>query len=120
VSKFFATSFCTFSKTKIPFYCTMCLNSKACTSVYFHIETISIHSSIHNAYKVWPLPAYDARCLLRGLEVLSNRRIVASARFAREILVGRVDCADLALMQRFEEVPCSRQRNAGLLTFFLN
>jgi hypothetical protein len=67
---------------------------------------------------VWPLPAYDARCLLIGLEVLSDRRIVASALFARDILVGRVDCPDLALMLRFEEVPYSRRRNAGLMTFF--
>jgi hypothetical protein len=53
------------------------------------------------------LPAYDTRCLLIGLEVLFDRIIVASALFARDILVGRVDCADLALMLRFEEVPYS-------------
>jgi hypothetical protein len=64
------------------------------------------------------LPAYDARCLLIGLEVLSDRRIVATALLARDILVGMVDCADLALMLRFEEVPHSKRRNAGLLTFF--
>jgi hypothetical protein len=64
------------------------------------------------------LPAYDARCLLIGLEVLSDKRIVASALFARDIMDGRVDCADLALMLRFEEVPYSRRRNAGILTFF--
>jgi hypothetical protein len=69
-------------------------------------------------WRVWPLTAYDARCLLIGLEVLSDRRIVASAFFARDILVGRVNCADLALMLRFEEVPYSRRHNAGLLTFF--
>jgi hypothetical protein len=44
-------------------------------------------------WRVWPLPAYDARCLLIGLEVLSDRRIVASALFERYILAGRVDCA---------------------------
>jgi hypothetical protein len=65
-------------------------------------------------WRVWPLPAYDARCLLKGLEVLSD----TNALFAREILVGKVDCADLALVLRFEEVPYSRRRNAGLLTFF--
>jgi hypothetical protein len=64
------------------------------------------------------LLTYDARSLLIGLEVLSDRRIVASALFARNILVGRVNCADLALMLRFEEVPYSRRCNAGLLTFF--
>jgi hypothetical protein len=69
-------------------------------------------------WKVWPLPAYDAKCLLIGLEVLSDTRIVASALFARDILVGKVDCVDLAPMLRFEEVPYSRRRNAGLLTFF--
>jgi hypothetical protein len=36
-------------------------------------------------WRVWPLPAYDARCLLIGLEVLSDRRNVASALFARDI-----------------------------------
>jgi hypothetical protein len=67
---------------------------------------------------VWPLLAYDARCLLIGLEVLSHRRIVDSALFARDILVGRVDCPDLALMLRFEKVPYSRWRNVGLMPFF--
>jgi hypothetical protein len=61
---------------------------------------------------------YDARCLLIGLEMLSDRKIVASALFARDILFGWVDCADLALLIRFEEIPYSRQRNAGLLKFF--
>jgi hypothetical protein len=69
-------------------------------------------------WRVWPLPAYDARCLLIGLEVLSDRRIVDSSLFARDILFGRVDCADLALMLRFEEVPYSRRSYAGLLAFF--
>jgi hypothetical protein len=67
---------------------------------------------------VWPSPAYDVRCLLIGFDVLSDKRIVASVFFAWDILVGRVDCADLALIQRFEEVLYSKQRNAGLLTFF--
>jgi hypothetical protein len=69
-------------------------------------------------WRVWPLPACDARRLLIGLEVLFDMKINASALFARDILVGRVDCADLALMLRFDEVPYSRRRNAGLLTFF--
>jgi hypothetical protein len=50
---------------------------------------------------VWLLPAYDAWCLLTGLEVLSDRRIFASALFVRDILVGRVDCVELALMLAF-------------------
>jgi hypothetical protein len=29
-------------------------------------------------WRVWSLPAYDARCLLIGLELLSDRKIVAS------------------------------------------
>jgi hypothetical protein len=66
----------------------------------------------------WPLPAYDARCFLISLEVLSDRRIVANALFAWDILVGRVDCADLAPLLRFEEASYSRRRSAGLLTFF--
>jgi hypothetical protein len=51
-------------------------------------------------WRMWLLPAYDARCLLISLEVLSDRIIVA---IAGDILVGRVDCADIML--RFEEVP---------------
>jgi hypothetical protein len=45
------------------------------------------------AWRVWPLPAYDARCLLIGLEVLSDSRIVAIFLSARDILAGKVDCA---------------------------
>jgi hypothetical protein len=56
-------------------------------------------------FRVWPLPTCDSRCLLIGLEVHSDRRIVASALFARDILVGRVDCADLALMLRIQGIP---------------
>jgi hypothetical protein len=47
---------------------------------------------------MWPLPAYDARCLLIGVEVLSDKRMVASALFVLDILYGWVDCADLALL----------------------
>jgi hypothetical protein len=69
---------------------------------------------------MWYVPwrTYDARCLLIGLEVLFDRRIVASVLFVRDILVGRIDCADLALLLRFKEVFNSRRGNAGLLTFF--
>jgi hypothetical protein len=49
--------------------------------------------------------SYNARCLIIGLEVLSDRRIFVSALFARDILVGMVDCAGLAIMLRFEEFP---------------
>jgi hypothetical protein len=56
-----------------------------------------IRYAVHRLpWRVWLLPAYDARCLLIGLEVLSDRRIVASALFTRDILVGRVDCPDRA------------------------
>jgi hypothetical protein len=67
------------------------------------------------------LPAYDARCLLIGLEVLSDRRIVTSALLALDILIGRFDSGDssiVALLLRFEKVPYSRRCNAMLLTFF--
>jgi hypothetical protein len=40
-----------------------------------------------------------------GVIALPLPRIVASAFFAREILDGRVDCADLVILLRFEEVP---------------
>jgi hypothetical protein len=63
------------------------------------------------AWKLWPLSGYDARCLLMGLEV-------ANALFARNILCGRIDCADLTLLLRFEEFPYSKRRNAGLMSFF--
>jgi hypothetical protein len=53
-------------------------------------------------WRVWFLPTNDAKSFLLGLEVLSDRRIVTSVLFARDILVGRVDCLDLALMLRFE------------------
>jgi hypothetical protein len=96
----------------------------------------SLHQSVHSVWlaqvqhnfiryavrrlpwRMWPLPAYDSRRLLIGFQVLSNKKIFASALFARDILVGGVDCADLGLMIRFEEVPYSRRRNARLLTFF--
>jgi hypothetical protein len=42
-------------------------------------------------WRVWSLSAYDARCLLIGLKLLSDRRIVVNALSARDILVGRVD-----------------------------
>jgi hypothetical protein len=45
------------------------------------------------------LPGYDARCFLISLDVLS----------ARDILVGRVDCSDIALMLRLKEVPYSKR-----------
>jgi hypothetical protein len=68
-------------------------------------------------WRVCPLPPYDAGCLLIGRDVLSGRIIVASALFALDILAGRVNCVDLAHMLRFDEVPYSRRRNAGLVTF---
>jgi hypothetical protein len=45
---------------------------------------------IMDGKRVWPLPVYDARCLLIGLEMLSDRRIIASALFARVIQTN--DC----------------------------
>jgi hypothetical protein len=52
-------------------------------------------------WRVWPLLTYDAKCLLIGLEILSDTIIVAKALFVRDILAGRVDCVNLALMLIF-------------------
>jgi hypothetical protein len=43
-------------------------------------------------WRVWPLPDYEARCLLIGFDVLVHTSTVASALFVRKILYGRIDC----------------------------
>jgi hypothetical protein len=40
-----------------------------------------------------PLPPYESRCLLLGLEVLSDRRKMAAALFVRDILGRRIESA---------------------------
>jgi hypothetical protein len=43
-----------------------------------------------------PLPPYESRCLLLGLEVLSDRRKIAGALFVRDSLCVRIESAYLA------------------------
>jgi hypothetical protein len=70
------------------------------------LYTSLVKPNLEHSACIWShLPVYDARCLLIRLEVLSDRRIVTSALFARDIFVGWVDCADLAFQLRFEKVP---------------
>jgi hypothetical protein len=49
------------------------------------------------------LPADDARCLLIGLHVLSDRINVAIVLFAWNILVGRSDCMDFVGLLRDQD-----------------
>jgi hypothetical protein len=49
-----------------------------------------------------PLPPYESRCLLLGLEVLSDRRRIAAALFVRDILCRRIESAYFADLLRFE------------------
>jgi hypothetical protein len=62
-----------------------------------------------------PLPPYESRCLLLGLEVLSDRRKIAAALFVRDILCRRIESAYLADLLRFESNPYPRRRNARLM-----
>jgi hypothetical protein len=57
-----------------------------------------------------PLPPYESRCLLLGLEVLSDRRKIAAA--------DRIESAYLADLLRFESNPYPRRRNARLMDFY--
>jgi hypothetical protein len=54
-----------------------------------------------------PLPAYDSRCALLGLEYITDRRTVASA------LLIHLTCK-----LRFEQRPYARRRYAQLILFF--
>jgi hypothetical protein len=65
-----------------------------------------------------PLPPYESRCLLLGLEVLSDRRKIAAALFVRHILCRRIESAYLADLLRFESNPYPRRRNARLMDFY--
>jgi hypothetical protein len=47
---------------------------------------------------VWPLPDYDAKCLLIDLKVLADEKIVSNDLFARNVLCGRIDCVALAIL----------------------
>jgi Reverse transcriptase (RNA-dependent DNA polymerase) len=65
-----------------------------------------------------PLPAYDSRCALLGLECLEDRRTVASALLIRDLLCNRIDSEHLSGLLRFEDNPYARRRNAKLIPFF--
>jgi hypothetical protein len=61
-----------------------------------------------------PLPAYDSRCALLGLESVADRRRVSSA----YLLCGRVDSPLLTSKLRFEQHPYAGRCHAKLLPFF--
>jgi hypothetical protein len=65
-----------------------------------------------------PLPAYDSRCALLGLESVADRRRVSSALLVRDLLCGRVDSPLLASKLRFEQRPYASRRHAKLVPFF--
>jgi hypothetical protein len=65
------------------------------------IERIQ-HNFIRFALRIlgWttqPMPPYESRCLLLGLEVLSDRRKIAAALFVRNIIYRRIESACLAV-----------------------
>jgi hypothetical protein len=63
-----------------------------------------------------PLSPYESKCLLLGLEVLSDRRKITAALFVRDILCWWIESAYLADLLRFESNP--RRRNARLMNFY--
>jgi hypothetical protein len=65
-----------------------------------------------------PLPPYKSRCLLLGVEVLSDRRKITAALFVRDILCRRIESVYLADLLRFESNPYPRRRNARLVDFY--
>ena len=65
-----------------------------------------------------PLPAYDSRCALLGLESIEDRRRIASALLIRDLLCGRIDSPHLTSKLRFEQRPYARRRHAKLVPFF--
>jgi hypothetical protein len=80
-------------------------------------NTIS-YDLLFEGWTVNPLPAYDSRCALLGLESLEDRRTVASALFIRDLLCDRIDSVDLSSLLKFESNPYARRRNAKLVPFF--
>jgi hypothetical protein len=65
-----------------------------------------------------PLPSYENRSALLGLEILSDRRKVCAALFIRDLLCERIESAYLLALLPFEDTPYSRRRNAKLMVFF--
>jgi hypothetical protein len=64
------------------------------------------------------LTPYENRCLLLGLEVLSDRRKIAAALFVRDILCRRIESAFFDNLLCFESYPYPRRRNARLMDFY--
>jgi hypothetical protein len=64
-----------------------------------------------------PLPAYDSRCALLGLESIEDRRMIASALLIRDLLCGRIDSPHMASKLRFEQRPYASRRHAKLVPF---
>jgi hypothetical protein len=52
-----------------------------------------------------PLPAYDSRCALLGLESFEDRKTVASALLIRDLLCDKTDSLHLRSKLRFESNP---------------
>jgi hypothetical protein len=65
-----------------------------------------------------PLPPYESKYLLLGLEVLSYRRKIAAALFVRDILCRRIEFAYLPDLLRFESNLYPSRRNARLMDFY--
>jgi hypothetical protein len=65
-----------------------------------------------------PLPPFESRCLLLGLEVLSDRRKLAAGLYVRDILCGMIESAYLTDLLRFESNPYTRRENARLMEFY--
>jgi hypothetical protein len=65
-------------------------------------------------WTVQPLPLYDSRCLWLRLEVLSDRRKIASALLVRDILCRRIESAYLADLIRLA------MRDMGWTTQFIS
>ena len=65
-----------------------------------------------------PLPAYDSRCALLGLESLEDRRTVPGALLIRDLLCDKTDSQHLSSKLRFENNPYARRRNAKIVPFF--
>ncbi len=68
-------------------------------------------------WTVNPLPSYDSRCALLGLESLEDRRTIASAILIRDLLCGCIDSERLSNLLHFENIPYARRRNARLVPF---
>jgi hypothetical protein len=61
-----------------------------------------------------PLPPFESRCLLLGLEFVSDKRKIAATLFVRDILCKRIESAYLADLLRFVSNRYPRRRNARL------